>query len=248
MKQVEILGVRIDNLSKKEIFLELERILGESEMGQIVTINPEIFLKAKEDEVLLKIINNSRLVLADGIGLKFAFWRFGKHLRKRMTGIDLTWKILELANQKNLKVLLVANRSGLTTWEEAREAIQKKYPELYISGVNIDPLAGHYDKSIELSNFHVKEGHIPFDILLCNFGAPYQEKFIASLNRWNNTVHLAAGIGGSFEFITKKISRAPKVFRILGLEWIWRLIKQPKRIRRILRAIIVFPIRILFSK
>jgi len=248
MSQFKILGVKIDNVSKKEIFAKVEEFLQNDEMNQIVTVNPEIILKAKDDDVLLNIINSSSLSLADGIGVRFAFWRFGRHLRTRITGIDLMWKILELANEKKLSILLVASKNGLTTWEETRSAILNIYPDLKISGTSIDPLAGHYDRSIELSNLSIKEGHTTFDVLFCNFGAPYQEKFIAELNRWNDLVKVAVGVGGGFEFISGKISRAPRVLRIFGFEWVWRLTKQPKRIKRIIKAVIVFPIRILLNR
>lgn len=248
MNQFKILGVKIDNLSKKEIYAKLEIFLENEEMSQIATVNPEIVLKAQEDEVLRNVINEASLSLADGIGIRFAFWRFGRHLRTRVTGIDLMWKILDLADKRNLSILLVANKNGLTTWEEARAAILKVYPNLKVNGISIDPQAGHYDRSIELSNLSLKEGHTTYDILFCNFGAPHQEKFIAELNRWNDLVRLAVGVGGSFEFIAGRISRAPRFMRIFGFEWFWRLIKQPKRIKRILRAVIVFPIKILFDK
>lgn len=248
MNQFKILGVKIDNISKKEIFAKIESFLLQDGINQVVTINPEIILKAKEDDVLFNILNKADLSLVDGVGLRFAAWRFGKHLRNRMTGIDLMWKILDLANKKKLSILLVANREGLTTWEETREAILRTYPELEISGMNIDPLAGHFDRSVEISNMHTKKIDINADILFCNFGAPYQEKFIASLNRWNTWTRLAVGVGGSFEFITGKIKRAPRFMRFLGFEWVWRFGKQPARIKRIIKAVIVFPIRVVFNK
>lgn len=248
MNQFKILGVKIDNISKKEIISKLEEFLVQDKLHQIATVNPEIILKAKDDSVLFNVLNKADLCLADGVGVRFAFWRFGRHLRTRMTGIDLMWKILEIANKKNLSVLLVANKNGLSTWQETRDAILKIYPDIKISGVSIDPSAGHFDRSIELSNLNIQEGHTTFDILFCNFGAPYQEKFIASLDRWSNWTRLAVGVGGSFEFITGKIARAPKIMRIFGFEWVWRVGKQPKRIRRIIKATIIFPLRVLFNK
>lgn len=248
MSQFKILGVKIDNISKTDAVLKIDGYLKEDKLHQIATVNPEIILKAQEDEVLFNILNNADLCLADGIGIRFAFWRFGRHLKSRMTGIDLMWKILEIANKRKLSVLLVASKKGLSTWEETRDAILKIYPDIRISGINIDPSAGHFDRSIELSNLNIKEGHTTFDILFCNFGAPYQEKFIASLNRWSSWARLAIGVGGSFEFITGKIMRAPKILRIFGFEWMWRVGKQPKRIKRIIKATIIFPVRVLFNK
>ncbi|KKP68521.1 MAG: Glycosyl transferase, WecB/TagA/CpsF family [Candidatus Moranbacteria bacterium GW2011_GWE1_35_17] len=249
MNQLKILGVKIDNLSKKEIIVKIEDFLNEDKLHQIATVNPEIILKAKEDGVLFNILNNADLCLADGTGIRFAFWRFGRHLRTRMTGIDLMWKILEIANEKKLSVLLVANKGGLSTWQETREAILKVYPDIKISGVGVDPSAGHFDRSTELASLNIKEGHTTFDILFCNFGAPYQEKFIASLNRWSSWARLAVGVGGSFDFITGKIMRAPKIMRIFGFEWSWRFLQEPRyRAKRILKAVIIFPLRVLLNK
>lgn len=259
MDQFKILGVKIDNLSKKEVYLKLEEFLESRELNHIVTVNPEIILRAQEDPIFLKIINRACLSVADGIGVRFAFWRFGRHLKCRLTGIDLTWKILELSNQKKLAILLVSNKNGLSTWQETREAILKKYPDLKINGISIDPTAGHYDRSIELAILKKKEGYISYDVLLCNLGAPHQEKFIAELNRWSDWFCLAMGVGGSFDFITGKVSRAPKFMRVLGLEWLWRIFSQPAnknegfkfvflRIRRVLKAIVIFPIRVLFNR
>lgn len=249
MKQLKVLGVKIDNISRKEAIDKIEGFLKEDKLHQIATVNPEIILKAQEDEVLLNVLNKATLCLADGIGIRFAFWRQGKHLRVRIPGADLVTKILEIADRDRLSILLVASKIGLSTWQETKDAILKKYPNIKISGVSISPLAGHFDRSIELSGLSFKEGHITFDILFCNFGAPYQEKFIASLNRWSNWTCLAVGVGGSFDFITGKINRAPKIFRNMGLEWLWRFIQEPRyRIKRIIKAVIIFPVRILFNK
>lgn len=249
MNQLKVLGIKIDNISKNETIEKIKDFLKEEKLHQIATVNPEIILKAQDDEVLFNILNKSTLCLADGIGIRFAFWKKGKHLKARIPGADLMSTILEIADKEKLSILLVASKIGLSSWEETRDAILKKYPNIKISGVAINPLSGHFDRSIELSGLSFKEGHVTFDIVFCNFGAPYQEKFIASLNRWSNWTCLAVGVGGSFDFITGKIKRAPKIMRIIGLEWLWRFLKQPRhRIRRIIKATIIFPIKILFNR
>jgi N-acetylglucosaminyldiphosphoundecaprenol N-acetyl-beta-D-mannosaminyltransferase len=85
-----------------------------------------------------------------------------------------------------------------------------------------------------------------YEILFCNFGAPHQEKFLNSLK--SAKIRLAMGVGGSFDYVTGKLQRAPRAMRIFGLEWLWRLILQPKRWRRIWNAVIVFPIKIILFK
>jgi N-acetylglucosaminyldiphosphoundecaprenol N-acetyl-beta-D-mannosaminyltransferase len=152
-----------------------------------------------------------------------------------MAGADLIWKIIRLANRNKLTIFLAANKNGLSSWEETRDAIGYLYPDLVIDGENIDPK----DK-----NYHILNPNN--DILFCNFGAPSQEIFIKSQK--NDSIRLAMGVGGSFDFLTKKVRRAPYFWRFLGLEWLWRLILQPKRWRRIWRAVVIFPIKIILSK
>jgi N-acetylglucosaminyldiphosphoundecaprenol N-acetyl-beta-D-mannosaminyltransferase len=81
---------------------------------------------------------------------------------------------------------------------------------------------------------------------MCNFGAPWQEFFIRSQK--NDIIKIGIGVGGTFDFWTGKVKRAPIFLRKIGLEWMWRLIQQPKRMRRIFRAVIIFPIRVIFNK
>jgi len=86
-------------------------------------------------------------------------------------------------------------------------------------------------------------------IVFANFGAPYQEKFLNSLKSAKNSkMRLVMGVGGSFDYLTGKIRRAPVFTRKIGLEWLWRLIQQPRRIKRIWNAVIIFPIKIIFQK
>ena len=237
MTFMEILGVRVDNLGRKEILEKVEVFLSESKFHQIATVNPEFILQAQKDAEFKNILNSCALNVADGMGIWFAFLRFGKFLKCRMTGIDLMMEILKLAEQKNLKVFLAAGSGGLSTWEEAAKAINKTFPSLTVSGANLD-------KTTTGSSFNTTDSGINCDILFCNFGAPFQEKFLNSLK--SDKIRLAMGVGGSFDYITGKIKRAPKFLRNVGFEWLWRLIQQPKRWKRIWNAVIVFPIKIIF--
>lgn len=231
----EILNVRVDNFNKSEIIKKVEFFLTKEKFHQIATVNPEFILTAQKDEIFRNILNNCDLNVADGTGIKFAFWRHGEKLKERITGADLMWEIIETANKKNLKIFLAANNRGLSTWEETLEAIRKKYPNLEIIGANIDRNITDYRLLIA-----------DYDILLCNFGHPYQEKFINSVK--NGKIRLAMGVGGAFDFVTGRVKKAPGWMRKFGLEWLYRLIQQPKRFRRIFRAVIIFPIKVIINK
>jgi N-acetylglucosaminyldiphosphoundecaprenol N-acetyl-beta-D-mannosaminyltransferase len=230
---MKILGVKLDNLKKKEILEKMSHFLSEEKFRQIATINPEFILEAQKDEDFRNILNSCDLNIADGVGIKLAFWRLGEKLKCRMAGIDLMQEILKIANEKKLKIFLAANNRGLSNWEETREAILRKYSDLEISGANIDR-----------NNFTYKLQPINYNLLLCNFGAPFQEKFLNSQK--NDRIKLAVGVGGSFDYLTGKLKRAPKWMQFFGVEWFWRLLLQPKRIKRIFNAVIIFPIRIIF--
>jgi len=232
---MEVLNVKIDNLSKKEILNQIELFLAEPRFHRIVTINPEFILEAQKNPEFRDVLNASDLNVADGVGIWFAFLRFGRILKTRLAGADLMLEILRLAQEKNLKIFLAANKNGLSTWQETRTAILKIYPRLIISGANVD--IKNTDDRLLMTND---------TLLLCNFGAPFQELFINQVKC--DTIRLAMGVGGAFDFLTGKIKRAPKWMRKLGLEWLWRLILQPKRIGRIFRAVVVFPVKVIFSK
>ena len=231
---MEILGVRVDNLGKKEILEKVESFLNEEKFHQIATINPEFILAAQKDGEFLNVLNSCDLNVADGMGINFAFWKIGKKLQCRMAGIDLMLEILQIANEKKLKIFLATKSGGLSSFEETKNAVNKLFPELIIEGRNLEsrePIT------------------VDCEIAFCNFGAPEQEKFIHSLKNINGSkIKLAMGVGGSFDYLTGKLTRAPRWMQKMGIEWLWRLILQPKRISRIWNAVIIFPIKIIFEK
>jgi N-acetylglucosaminyldiphosphoundecaprenol N-acetyl-beta-D-mannosaminyltransferase len=231
---MHILGVHIDNMSKEEIFQKIGSFLNEDNFHQIATVNPEFVLAAQKDDEFRKILSSCNLNIADGIGIKFAFFRFRKKLKHRMAGADLMQEILEIATDRGLGVYLVANKDGLSSWEETATAIRKIYPNLKIEGINIDK----YDPSYKLQA-------TSYRVFLCNFGHPYQELF---LNKQKSAIiGVAMGVGGSFDFWTGKLHRAPKLMQKMGLEWLFRLIQQPRRFSRIFKAVIIFPIKIIIN-
>jgi N-acetylglucosaminyldiphosphoundecaprenol N-acetyl-beta-D-mannosaminyltransferase len=143
---------------------------------------------------------------------------------------------LQIAAQQKIPVFLACTQNGLSNFEEIKTAILEKYPTLEITGANLDK----NDTEYEILNTKYK-------ILICNFGAPYQEKFIASLV--GVRPRLAIGVGGSFDFLTGKIRRAPRIMQTIGLEWLWRFFQEPRyRFKRIFNAVIIFPIKLILAK
>ncbi len=247
---MEILGVRVDNLTKKEIVEKIESFLDEPKFHQICTVNAEFVLEAQKNELFKNILSQADLNVADSISMSYAFLRYGKWLKCRFAGADLMHAILKIANKKKLGVFLAANRNGLSTWEETAAALRKIYPSIIFGGDNIN-FSCHSGLDLEskqiLKQVQDDKVNLPaYQILFCSLGAPDQELFINKLK--SDSIRLAMGVGGAFDFVTGKLRRAPGIWRKIGMEWLWRFIQEPRyRARRIFNAVIVFSIEILFN-
>lgn len=234
---MHILGIRIDNFSKKEIIEKINLFLSDGKFHQIATINPEFILEATKNSNFKEILNKCDLNIADGIGIKYAFLRYGKKLETRFAGVDLVEEILKIADKKKMKIFLACSKNGLSNFYEIKNILKKKYQSIEIFGENIS------QDDIYSYNFTDKK----YDILFCNFGFPNQELFINNIK--DAKIGISIGIGGSFDFIVKKIKRAPKIIRFLGFEWLWRFFLEPKyRLKRIFNAVVIFPIKVLINK
>ena len=235
-KIIKILGVKIDKLTSKEVLEKIEEFLLSNKQYYIVTLNSEILLEAQEDEEYFHILNNADLSVLDVSGPKFAGLIAGNNL-KRIPGIDLTKKILRIAEIKKLKIAVLYWDKGLSEREEIKKALTKKYADLKFVVEDIKRDFAGFAKTENLARLQKFEP----DILFVTLGAPDQEKFIYHNLDKIPSAKLALGVGGSFDFISGKIKRAPLIFQKSGIEWFWRLIMQPWRWKRIYNAVIIFP-------
>jgi len=232
---MEILNIKIDNSERCEILEKVKFFLNKDGFHQIATINPEFILLSQKDNGFKEIINSCQLNIPDGFGITLAALICGEKLKHRMAGVDLADQILKMADEKRMRVYLACRNGGLTYYGEIKKALEKIYPSIAFFGGDIDHLGKKDNITIDSS-----------DILLCNFGTPWQEKFI---NRQKNgRIRLAMGVGGAFDFWCGKVRRAPIWMRKIGLEWVWRLIQQPRRFSRIFRSVAVFPLKVILSK
>jgi len=232
-KTIKILGIKIDKLTSKEVFEKIESFLLSDSQHYIITLNPEILLETQKDEEYFYILNNADLSVVDGMGLKFAGLVTGNNL-ERIPGVDLTEKILQVAEDKKLKVAVLNWSRGLSKKGDIEKALIKKYSNLKFVVENIERDFAETETFARLRKFEP-------DILFVTLGAPDQEKFIYHNLNKIPSVKLALGVGGSFDCISGKIKRAPLIFQKLGVEWFWRLIMQPQRWKRIYNAVIIFP-------
>ncbi len=238
---INVFKTRIDNYTKEKINLFIDDFLEGEKTGQIVTINPEFLLEAQKNEKFRNAINNSDLSVPDGSGLNIAFWKNKKKMKYRYPGVDLTTDILKKLNKREMSVFLVVNKNGLTSFEKIKRALHEKFPKIKIKGLNCESIENLSESLIKKVSGS--------DVVLCNFGAPIQELFLFNLKNANiENIKLVIGVGGTFDFLAGSLQRAPKFMRKMGLEWLYRVFLQPWRFRRIINAVIVFPIKVLISK
>lgn len=231
---IETLGIRIDNFSREDIEDRLKKILEEQpEQKFITTLNPEIILKGYRDEKYRNALNGADLSVCDGFGIKFVFWLKGEKIKSRYTGVEMTDFLLKRAKERGLSVLVAVAKNSLSQPQEIEQGIERKH--------NLKARAKYFDE-----NFFDSEDAKSARIVFVNFGAPAQENFIFENRRKFPGAKILAGVGGTFDFLTGKMKRAPKWMRKAGLEWIFRFWREPKRAKRIWNAVVVFPALALF--
>ncbi|KXZ40502.1 polymer biosynthesis protein, WecB/TagA/CpsF family [Alkalithermobacter thermoalcaliphilus JW-YL-7 = DSM 7308] len=217
-------GVQVCVLDMNKTLKEIDNIINERKPSFIVAINPEKIMKAKNDEKLKNLLNSARLKIADGFGVLIASKLSGGKIKTRVTGIDLMQNICERSAKKGYKVFLLGAKPGVA--ENAARILKQRYKGLNIVGVK----DGYFkDEDEVISDIKAKSP----DILFVAMGSPKQELFITK-NMKELNVPLLMGVGGSYDVICGNIKRAPKWMQSLGLEWMYRLIKEPWRYKRIM--------------
>lgn len=234
--KLNILGINIDNLALSEVLDKIREFLGSKNQHYLVTVNPEFIMAARQDDEFRNILNKADLSIADGMGIKFAARRIGQKLKQRITGVDLMWEIIKIAEQKNKSVFLLGAKKGIA--EQVAFRIIEKHPGIKVVGAESGYRGWHRqlkdEKLVDIINRRQP------DILFVAFGQVKQEKWIYHNLPKIPSVRLAMGVGGSFDYISGKVKRAPKWLRSLGLEWFYRLMRQPWRLPRIITAVIKF--------
>jgi len=223
-----VLGIPIDTLSYDSWLAEVEAwVAGGGSARQVCTVNPEFIMIARGDAIFRVILQRAALCLADGVGLLWASRRLGSPLPQRVTGADGLPLLAQRAAEKGWSLYLLGAGAGVA--EQAARALKVRYPGLRIAGCfGGSPAAAEEDALVARVNASGA------DILLVAYGAPQQDKWIAR-NLPRLQVSVAMGVGGAFDFIAGKVPRAPRWMQQRGLEWLFRLLRQPWRLRRMTR-------------
>lgn len=219
-----VLGVRVDCVTRDQALTAIREYLDQDRLRQIVTINPEMLMMARRDAELQDVIEKADLVVADGVGLLIAARLLGLLLRERTTGVDLVPDLCALAAEADCSVYFLGARPGVAS--KCAAALSERVPDLRVAGTYSGSPAPSEEALIRR-----RVAAAGTDVLLVAYGVPAEEKWIAR-NRDRLGVKLAVGVGGAFDFIAGEVPRAPMWMQRAGLEWLFRLSRQPWRWRR----------------
>lgn len=228
INRIDILGTPVDLHSLDVAVARLAGWLGEPSGGmrQIVTVNPEYVMAARRHPRFGAVLRNAEYALADGVGLLLAARILGKPVPPRITGNDLVDAVAAL-DHENKRIFLLGAAPGVAA--SAARVLRQRYENAGIVGtLSGNPAPEGWDEiSAALS-------HCNPTVLFVAFGHPRQDLWIAA-NRERLEAHgilVASGVGGVYDYLSGRVPRAPDLLRRLGLEWLYRLVRQPWRWRR----------------
>jgi len=226
MEKVNILGVNIDKVTISEATDEICKMLKEDGNHSVFTPNSEIVYLAYKDKSFTNLLNSADMLTADGIGVVYASKILKNPISQRAGGFDIACNVIERIAESGEKLFLFGGKPGVA--ELAKENLLKKYPFLHIVGTR-----NGYFKQDETPEIIEEINNSEADLVFVCLGAPAQEKWIFT-NKDKLNCHVMMGIGGSLDVFAGVTERAPIKWQKLGLEWLYRLKKEPKRFFRMM--------------
>lgn len=235
-KKIKLLGFGIDTFDFESAINYAKDLIDNKKGGQVVTINPEMIEYALKNPEFAQILNDADLVVPDGVGVKIALKIKGTDL-KRIAGIEFSRKLLDVCAQNNFSAALIGAKPEIL--EKAVEKLKEETPNLNISYAQ----DGYFKDRLEVLN-QLKEKQPQF--VLVALGSPKQEEFIVEARKLLPQ-SLMIGVGGSFDVWSGIVQRAPVFYQKTGLEWLYRTVKEPWRLKRIFPTLPRFLFRVIFS-
>ena len=224
MKSVKILGCRLDAIDADAATEQILRFAREGAGAQVITLGTEMVVHAQHDERYREVVNACALSLCDTIGLLAVARSRGANLRDRVTGVELIDHLCARAAKEGISIFLFGAAPGIA--DRAGEELQRRYPGLRIAGTRNGYFSA--DESAQIAREIRASGA---QLLFAGLGFPKQEYWLAEHLK-ETGCGAGIGVGGSFDVISGNVERAPERWRKLGLEWLYRLVKEPHRWRR----------------
>ena len=222
-RRVDILGVGFDRVALVDAVAEIEHRLDRGEATFVITANPEFVMLCRQDREVAEVARRADLVVPDGTGVVVAAWLLGDPLPGRAPGRHLVDRLVALATERRLSVFLLGAAPGVA--ERAAATLRARHPDLRIAGTH----AGSADDDADVVP---RVAAAAPDMVLVAYGMPKQERWIARNHRHLPGVRVAVGVGGSLDYLAGTAKAPPALVHAVGLEWLWRLARDPKRWRR----------------
>lgn len=232
-----IFSVRINDDDTLSLYARIVSFLEQHRGCTIATPNPEILVYAWKNADFVETLNAHDLLIGDGAGLQYV-----ANLKHRTTGADLADHLMQFCAKNGFRVALITRFNGRSTPGQIIDIASHRYPGAHIR-IFSSPVETSSSKDFQdqLVGFHPH-------LVLVGLGFPAQEEWVNEHGRVWLPQSVLLSVGGTFDYWTGVAARAPHFMQKIGLEWLWRLVQQPKRIGRILNAVMVFPVMYFFSK
>lgn len=229
-EKINIRGIGVDNVNLSEATAICEDFIKSGNFHSVFTPNSEIIQLCVEKPEFLPLFNSADLVTPDGIGVVYASKILGTPLKCKTAGYDLGIEVVKLSNEKGYRIFFLGGKPGIA--EAARDRLLETYPNAVFVGCH----DGYFKKDGEENDAVIDEiNKAAPDVLFVCFGVPAQEQWIAANRDSLASVKLCLALGGSLDGYSGNVKRAPKIFIKLGLEWFYRLCKEPRRIGRMMK-------------
>ena len=237
MHRIRILDVHVDNVGRDEAISIAKDFISDRKPHLVVTLNALIAHYARGDKDFANLINNAHLTIADGAGIVWAARFLGSALRGRVPGIDLMNELFLLACKCGYKVYLLGSQESVI--EEAVRRLKERFPALQIVGWH----NGYLDPGQSSRVVDEIRRHSP-DMLFVGMGAGRQEKWLRD-NLKRLDVPLCMGVGGSFDVLSGRLNRAPRWMRKWGMEWVYRTVREPRRVQNVISGLARFTLGVI---
>lgn len=223
MKQVRVLGVRVDCLDMQSTLDQIEVLVDAGGRHLVATVNPEFIMRARREPDFARVLESAAVCLADGTGVVWAARRQGCTMTGPVTGTDLIPPLAELCARRGFRLFLLGAAPGVAA--DLAATLRARHPRLEVAAHPGSP-----DPSSDAETLALVRGHRT-QVLLVAFGAPRQELWVDRMKD-RLDIGVGIGVGGAFDYLTGRVPRAPRWMRRIGLEWLFRLVRQPWRVRR----------------
>lgn len=223
--RIDVLGVGFDNVTMDEAVARAVALIREGGAHYVVTPNPEIVEVCRENPAAKAAVNGADLVLPDGIGVIKGAAMLGTPLKEKTPGIEFAGHLMERMAEEGLSLFLLGAKPGVA--EAAAKNLAERYPGLVVAGTH----DGYFKEDAPVVDSIRQSGA---DVVFVCLGAPKQELWMRK-NGPATGAHLLCGLGGSLDVFAGVVERAPKFWSDHGLEWFYRLCKEPRRIGRMMK-------------